>query len=134
MNLDHRHILVKASGLTDPPREVQRLSDWLVRLVAAVDMKVLMGPYTVRCETAGNEGCTGAIVIETSHASLHCWDTVSNPFLQMDLYSCAHFDSEAVINLIKEFFPCDISWMVIDRSDVSMRVIETGQWNTRCPS
>lgn len=123
--LDHRHILVKATGLARPPREAAAVSDWLIRLVEAVEMTVLLGPYSIRCETEGNEGCTGAIVIETSHASIHVWDECEVPHLEMDLFSCMHFDSATVLDLIREFSPARIHHMVVDRNS-GLRVIEEG--------
>lgn len=113
--LDHRHIIVSANGLANPPRSPELVSEWLSRVVEAVHMKKLMGPYTIRCETFGNVGVTGVVVIETSHVAIHVWED-GDPFLKMDLYSCAHFDVETVIDLVREFGPTTLDYMLIDRN------------------
>ncbi len=123
--LNHKHIIVTARGLAAPPRDVRIVTEWEQRLVSAVNMQLLMGPYAIRCEDTGNEGVTGVVVISTSHASLHCWDECDEPFLKMDLYSCANFSSATVIEMIREFEPTHVEWMVIDRNR-RMRVVETG--------
>lgn len=124
---DHRHLVLKATGLARPPRSPVEVHGWLERLVEAVGMKVLMGPYTTRCETPGNEGVTGAVVIETSHASIHVWDQVAEPFLQLDLYSCTTFGSGTVTDLVREFGPERMTWMLIDRNGAEPEVLELGQ-------
>lgn len=125
--MDHRHILLRATGLGRPPASPEAVTAWLERLVAAVGMKVLMGPYATRCDTPGNEGCTGAVVIETSHATIHVWDRVAEPFLQLDLYSCASFGSGDVVPLVREFAPAFVSWMVVDRNGATPEIAEFGE-------
>jgi hypothetical protein len=51
---DHRHIVLTARGLAAPPRTAEAVIGWLGRLVSAVGMKVLMGPYATRGDTEGN--------------------------------------------------------------------------------
>ena len=115
-DLDHRHILVTAHGLATPPRTAAAVETWLRELVDLVGMKVLFGPHATRCETDGNEGCTGVVCIETSHASIHVWDTGCVPFAKMDLYSCKHFETQVVLDHFKQFGPEAIDFMVIDRN------------------
>ena len=126
--LDHRHILLKARGLTNPLRDPADVETWLLRLVEAVGMKVFMGPYAKRCDTPGNEGTTGAVVIETSHASAHFWDRCADPHVQIDLFSCAPFTSRAVVELAKEFGPAFMDWIVVDRNGPA-EVVEVGDWS-----
>lgn len=125
--MNHRHILVTARGLACPPTDPETVTRWLDRLVEAVGMKVLMGPYAQRCDTPGNEGVTGAVVIETSHATMHCWDTVEVPFLQLDLYSCADFSSRTVVDLLAEFGPAEIEWILVDRNGAP-ELVEAGHY------
>jgi S-adenosylmethionine/arginine decarboxylase-like enzyme len=124
-HLNHRHILVTASGLRHPPRDPEHVAAWLTKMVSVVDMTILMGPYTIRCDAAANEGCTGVVVITTSHASVHFWDEVADPFVKMDLYSCADFDSNMVLNMLGEFDPQTVEWLVIDRNQ-TMKIVERG--------
>lgn len=115
-DLNHKHVLVSAHGLRKPPHTAKELDIWLNRLVIKVGMKVLMGPYSIRCDTMGNEGVTGVVCIETSHASIHVWSECPSPFLRMDLYSCKDFESIDVIDMIREFKPFETSWIILDRN------------------
>lgn len=124
--LDHRHIIVSAHGLSRPPMTAQEIESWFTRLVDAVGMTTLIGPYAIRCNTMGNEGVTGIVCIETSHASVHVWDSCDEPFLKMDLYSCMHFDVSTVIDLVREFGPEYTSYMLIDRNGRDARLLEQG--------
>lgn len=123
-DLNHKHILVSARGLRNAPQTAEELDKWLSRLVETVGMKVLMGPYSIRCDTMGNEGVTGVVCIETSHASIHVWSECSDPFLRMDLYSCKDFSSVDVYKMIKEFRPRETSWIVVDRNGTQSITIE----------
>lgn len=123
--LNHKHILVTSSGLENPPRTTEVLSEWLSALVSKVGMTILLGPYSIRCETVGNEGVTGIVCIETSHASVHCWDIDQTPFLKMDLYSCKDFDPMTVVDHLAVFEPVSTEYMVVDRNG-TMRVSDTG--------
>ena len=118
-DLNHRHIMVTASGCQTPLKTVEDVHAWMVELVAKVDMKILMGPYVTRCETDGNEGVTGVVCIETSHASIHIWDTGCEPFAKMDLYSCKEFSDAAVVEHFAVFSPSEIDVMVVDRNGVA---------------
>jgi S-adenosylmethionine/arginine decarboxylase-like enzyme len=115
-NLNHKHIVVTAYNLKNPPKTSFEVERWLLKLVDAVNMKVLLGPFCTRCDTPGNEGVTGIVCIETSHASIHVWDNRQEPYAQMDLYSCDDFDTKAVFELLKEFKPFRIDGIVIDRN------------------
>lgn len=114
--LNHKHMLVTAF-VKNPPTESARVEKWLLRLVEKVGMKVLIEPKAVKCDTLGNEGVTGIVCIETSHASIHVWSECDRPFLKMDLYSCKEFDPNAVIKMISEFTIEEIDWIVVDRND-----------------
>lgn len=114
-DLDHKHIIVTAK-LRNPPRTAEQVDDWMRRVVEAVNMKILFGPHVTRCDTPGNEGVTGIVCIETSHASIHVWDTLDVPFMKFDLYSCMRFDPTIITDMIKEFDPYYIESMMVDRN------------------
>ena len=122
-DLNHLHIVVTAHGLANPPKTAVLVEDWLRELVDKVGMKILMGPYATRCITDGNEGCTGIVCIETSHASIHVWDTGCEPFAKMDLYSCKTFSAAIIIEHFSQFSPSSIEYVMIDRND-SSKIIE----------
>ena len=55
---DHHYIALTARGLATPPRTAEAAIGWLGRLVSAVGMKGLMGPYVTRGDTKGNTAAT----------------------------------------------------------------------------
>ena len=78
--LNHKHILVNAT-IKNPINDTAYIEKWFERLVEAVDMKILIPPKVVYCDTSGNEGVTGIVCIETSHSSIHIWSKAEVPFL-----------------------------------------------------
>jgi len=116
VKLNHLHILVTARGLTAPPRTAEAVEAWLTELVSKVNMEILIPAQGIRCDDEGNEGATGVVCIKTSHASLHCWDAVEDPFLTMDLYSCKEFDVAVVLDHLTAFGPREVEYMIIDRN------------------
>ena len=116
MNLDHKHLIMTAF-LNDPPRESTTVTNWLIELVDKIDMKILFGPYVTRCDTEGNEGVTGVVCIETSHCSIHIWDTLEAPFMKFDIYSCKEFSVDMVLNHIKQFSPKSCEYGLLDRNN-----------------
>ncbi len=114
--LDHKHLVVTAA-IKNPPRTEEEIKQWLLKVVAAADMKVFMNPMASRCDTLGNEGVTGIVGLETSHASIHVWETASVPFLKFDIYSCKRFDPQSILDCMMEFEPYYFQTMLIDRND-----------------
>jgi S-adenosylmethionine/arginine decarboxylase-like enzyme len=132
------HIVLKATGLRCWPGTEAGLCDWFDRLVEAVDMTVLMGPFAKYCSDPGNEGPTGMVGITTSHSSIHIWegdslatDPAQGPRLEFDLFSCKPFGSGDVLALIQEFAPAHINWTVFDRSSATEAAVavEFGTWD-----
>lgn len=115
-DLDHKHMLVTAHFVS-PPQDINKLKKWIADLVEAVDMKILVQPNLIYCDTVGNEGITGTTVIETSHCAFHIWDNGNPPVMQFDLYSCKRFDPNIVANLFSELNAVNIAWTLIDRND-----------------
>jgi S-adenosylmethionine/arginine decarboxylase-like enzyme len=126
MTHNHRHIVLTARGLAIPPRDEVVQYCWLGRLVDAVNMDILYGPKAVRCDDEGNEGTSGYVMIKTSHASIHVWDEVEEPFAKIDLYSCADFDVQTVLDFCLEFQPQEIEWLLLDRNGRQTSMIESG--------
>jgi S-adenosylmethionine/arginine decarboxylase-like enzyme len=127
LNLFHLHMVGKAY-IKNPPTTVEAINDWLIDLVEKIQMKILIGPFSVDCKTLGNEGITGALVIETSHLSGHCWHLVDRPFLMWDVYSCVVYDPEVVLQTIHTHFDLEqCNYALIDRNDVPY-VVKSGSW------
>lgn len=74
--------------------------EFLEKVCGELMVKKLFGPVVVRGTTMN--GVTGFVVIETSHASIHCFD--DEEFVAIDVYSCKDFDEKKVVGLAKEFF------------------------------
>ena len=112
----HQHLLVKGK-INKPTKEVETLNQWLIDLVHKVDMEVLSGPHSVYCDHPGNEGITGTIVLSTSHASIHIWDSKSPGEFQFDIYSCKEFKAETVLDHLNFFDLSDYEFIMIDRNN-----------------
>lgn len=98
---------------------------WLTQLVDIIDMKILINPVAKFCDTDGNEGVTGTVVIETSHASIHVWHKVENPYIRMDVYSCKDFSPDKVVNFVRETMDLvHAGYFVIDRNNSVPELIE----------
>lgn len=110
--LNHQHMLVRAD-IKNPPTDPRFVEGWLAGLVEAVGMKILIPPWAVICNTNGNEGITGSVCIETSHAAIHFWDT----YFQFDLYSCKSFDPQVVLDMFGVFGPTRISYLMVPRNE-----------------
>lgn len=116
MELDHRHFLIRAF-VENPPVEELVINGWLKRAVEAIKMKIVLGPHSKYVDTVGNEGITGIVVIETSHMACHVWSEISPAMIQLDVYSCAHFDSKTVIEHLNEFGLISYEYMLVDRNN-----------------
>ena len=114
--LFHQHVLIKAF-VTNPPVKAEVLEAWLAELVADIKMKIVIAPRAFFVEAAGNEGLTGSVNIETSHIAIHIWSESKPPMLQMDVYSCSCFESETVLNKIREWGLISYELMHVDRND-----------------
>lgn len=116
MQATHQHLLIRAT-VNSAPNDAEVLNNWLIRLVEAIGMKVCIDPRSVYVSEPGNEGLTGQIGLETSHASIHIWDAESPALVQMDVYSCRCFNNQMVLELLKEFDLIEAELMSIDRAD-----------------
>lgn len=128
MELDHKHLIINAT-VSKPPVDVSITVDWMRRLISAVGMKLVIGPFAHYCTADDNNGITATCCIETSHASLHAWEKLDPPILRVDLYSCANFDIFKVFELVKEFDPYELDWMLLDRNHT---YISVNSFNYQC--
>jgi S-adenosylmethionine/arginine decarboxylase-like enzyme len=120
----NKHLLVKGFINEAPgPEYLPVLNDWFLRLIKAVDMKVLMEPNCLWCEEEGNEGVTGVAGLTTSHTSIHFWPT----HYMFDLYSCKDFTVSTVSEMLKEFGTTHMIFQVVDRD--SGEIIDQGTIN-----
>ena len=75
------------------------------------------GPISSYVTKKGNEGLTAAVLIETSHISIHVWDKADPALIQFDLYSCKDFNVDIVLTHFSVFNPVHIEYMLLDRNE-----------------
>ena len=118
MEKNHKHMIFNAI-VKNPIVTEDSCKVWLEKLVEIIDMKILIPPVAKLCETEGNEGVTGAVVIETSHSTIHIWHKVPDPYVKMDVYSCKDFDPQKVIDHVNETMGIvSGGYMLVDRNGV----------------
>jgi S-adenosylmethionine/arginine decarboxylase-like enzyme len=110
----HKHIIIRADVLDSPTNEVDT-SNKVRELIESIDMKILMGPYAKYCTIVGNRGLTVATIIETSHIVMHTWDESVPANVQLDVYTCAEFDTKIVFEWLEQFNPTKIDYKYLDR-------------------
>lgn len=112
-NLVHKHLIVRAE-LDSCPDNVEWVHEWLVHLVDVIGMKILAGPIVARVDAVeGNIGCTGVVVIETSHIAVHFWEETG--LMQLDVYTCGAFDKTIIFSELECLDPTKVEFMFLDR-------------------
>ena len=79
-------------------------------------MEILQKPSSVHCDKKDNEGISSFCLITTSHIALHSWEKSKPNLVQLDVYSCKPFDTQIVLNKIREFGPMTIGSKFLNRS------------------
>ena len=117
MTQQHKHLIVRADiGWCPEEKDLNKISDWVRKLIKKIDMKLLAGPYTTYVSEIGNKGMTSVAIIETSHIALHMWDEVEPGLMQLDVYSCADFNPKDIFEKINELFKTiKIQYKFLDR-------------------
>lgn len=115
-DLYHQHLLVKAYCKEAPTTEYE-LNQWMRELVADINMHLVIEPRSFYVKTPGNEGLTGQCGLSTSHLAVHLWTAIQPNLVQMDVYSCKCFDTQTVIEKLKEWDLISFECMTIDRND-----------------
>jgi len=101
--LIHKHLIIRAE-VNNPPKDVDKLTEWLKDFIGSINMKIMLGPYVAYCNNEGNRGITGVAVIETSHIAIHVWDEPVPALMQLDVYSCAEFNPYLIADKLKKDF------------------------------
>lgn len=111
--LEYKHLIIRAE-LDNCPDNPEWVHEWLVNLVETIGMNILDGPHVKRVDTViGNIGCTGVVVIETSHICLHLWEETG--LMQLDIFTCGAMNLELVWPLLECMKPSKIQWKLLDR-------------------
>jgi S-adenosylmethionine/arginine decarboxylase-like enzyme len=131
MALQHKHLIIHAEVNWNPAAtDVHKMTKWLKELVEEIDMKILHGPIVIYSEAEDNEGMTGFCIIETSHVAFHHW--VPEPGekfgrLELDVYSCADFVLQEVVDMLSVFEPQKIQYKFLDRERNLSVITESGE-------
>ena len=114
---DHKQLIINARINKFPSEDEEGIvTNFMESLVEDIGMKVAKGPMSSWVADIGNVGWTSAILLKTSHASLHIWNEWG--ILQADLYSCKEFDTSIVINKIKNTFDAtSMKYRLLDRNE-----------------
>jgi hypothetical protein len=120
--LSHKHFRFKALIKKPPVNETEGLS-FMAKLVDGIGMEMAelsnnqSNPIAWYSTPEHNQGMTLSAILTTSNATIHIWDKEKE--LQFDLYSCANFDPDTVINLVDLYVGIDeIIWYdLIDREE-----------------
>jgi len=122
---EHKHMIIRAEVL-EPITSEKVLKKWLRDLTKVIKMKIIKGPYAAYVTKEGNRGLTGAVMIETSHISIHIWDEANPALVQCDVYSCAEFQRGEVVMHLGSMKPKMIEYMMMDRSEsISCEPVQT---------
>lgn len=112
----HKHLIVRAEVKRPfTIKDQEKSCHWLLELVRKVGMKVISGPHVAYATAEKNTGITACVLIETSHISLHVWDEVEIPLVQLDVYSCSDFDTKVIFQHMECMEPTKIEFKFLDR-------------------
>lgn len=112
--LEHKHFIAsgKCNRMFHSP---EILEDWVVRLIDALNMQVLYGPFSMYCDIPGNKGITSVTLLTTSHIIIHIFEEENYSEIQLDVYSCSNIDLEVVFSFLKELDIFNVSYKFLDR-------------------
>jgi S-adenosylmethionine/arginine decarboxylase-like enzyme len=120
-NLVHKHLIVRAT-LGYCPDNPEWVKEWLAHLVNVIDMKILSGPHVARVDNVvGNIGCTGVVIIETSHIAVHFWEETG--LMQLDVYTCGQFNKDLIFRELACLEPTHMDFKFLDREYGLIEVI-----------
>jgi S-adenosylmethionine/arginine decarboxylase-like enzyme len=123
--LQHKHILINAK-VKNPLKTPEDGVGFLTRLVYAIQMKIIKGPFASYVEAEGNRGLTAIVMIETSHIAFHIWDEKDPAMLQFDLYTCGELDKDIILEHINREMQIEsMDWVLFDRED-GFKAIDSG--------
>lgn len=130
----HLHLLINAQIKNPPgPNDCDKINDFMRGMVSHVRMKVMLEPVSAWCNDPGNEGMTSTVILTTSHCAMHIWNfpEPNNSIMQFDLYSCAPFNVDEVMEYIqKNFSVVGASYKFLDRES-GFSILDCGEISKR---
>lgn len=122
--LKHLQLIISAE-VNNPPKDPQVIDQWVLELIDKIGMKVLDGPHSLYSHDVGNRGLTTTATLNLSHMSMHCWDEISPGLINLDVYSCGHFEKETIFQHLEIFDPLRAHYTLIDR-DRKLLILDEG--------
>lgn len=123
MTHPHYHLICRSTILRQfEPAEV---STWVVHLTAAIGMELAISPIIYHSTEPDNCGTTCVAIITTSHIAVHTWNLEEGSLWQLDVYSCRHFSTDAVLGCLQSIGAVDVEYLILDRAS-GLREIEHG--------
>ncbi|WP_062993080.1 S-adenosylmethionine decarboxylase family protein [Nocardia anaemiae] len=100
-----QHLMLRLCDIerVDALDDATLLSDFLVALVHAIDMRILEGPHAA-AESGDDDhyGYSAVVILYESHAAVHTYPNRRELFL--DIFSCRAFEAQQVYNTCTRFF------------------------------
>lgn len=128
----HLHLLINAQIKNPPGRnDCEMINEFMRGMVKHVRMKVMLDPVSAWCDEPGNEGITSTVILTTSHCVLHIWNLPEDEpsIMQFDLYSCAPFGIDEVMDFIKQHFDVmSAAYKFLDRES-GLTILDRGEFN-----
>lgn len=122
--LEHKHLIIRAE-VNHPPKDVEKMNEWMSNMVSAIGMQILDGPRTIYSDMKGNRGLTSSVILNTSNATIHTWDEINPGLFMIDVYTCGALDINVIFDLIQEFEPVKTEYMFLDREN-GLKIIDRG--------
>tara|TARA_R100001082_G_C4322216_1_gene141660 strand:- start:380 stop:745 length:366 start_codon:yes stop_codon:yes gene_type:complete len=114
---EHYHLILMGNYADNLDEKI--LKFLVETIVKTINMNILGGPYIHYSNVKQNEGYTVLTAIDTSHISIHTWNTGE---FQFDLYSCKQFNVESIIHILEEFSVYNIKTNFFERDYVTKSV------------
>jgi S-adenosylmethionine decarboxylase len=91
------HLVV--DGMTEKRMSITEVENILYELPSRINMHILAGPFVVEGEPT-NPGCTGFVIIDKSHISIHTFD--EGQLISIDVFSCKLFDADLAMQYLED--------------------------------
>lgn len=118
----HKHLIIRAE-CNKALRAETEVSEFLEDVVNALGMNIASGPHVKYIDQEGNRGCTGIVIIETSHCAIHIWDDQDPYLVQFDVYTCGELVPRIIFDLMYERLdPIKIEYKYLDRENSLIEV------------
>ena len=107
------HLMLDCFGCSNL-NDFELVHGFLDDLPGLIGMHKLAPPYVIKQNKPHDQGVTGVVILEESHASIHTF--AQTGLITIDVYSCKDYDPKTVIEFVKQkFSPQKISVNFVER-------------------